>query len=191
MPLGAPLDLQFRFDVTPDLEHGLTEDYRVFVHFLDDREEVLWTEDHDLPVPTSQWRSGQSIEYERRVKIPMYPYVGESVIAAGLYSVVDGTPRAPRRGGSRPVGLSRCEHPARATAREQFRRVWRRVAPGGVQRRRTAPMALDERPRCAFVQESEAGLEADSGIRRTSGHVRRPSTGCRSRSATAYCASWR
>ena len=30
VPLGAPLDLQFRFDVTPDLEHGLTEDYRVF-----------------------------------------------------------------------------------------------------------------------------------------------------------------
>lgn len=97
VPLGAPLDLQFRFDVTPDLEHGLAEDYRVFVHFLDDREEVLWTEDHDLPVPTSQWRSGQSIEYERRVKIPMYPYVGESVIAAGLYSVVDGT-RVPLAG---------------------------------------------------------------------------------------------
>ena len=97
VPLGAPLDLQFRFDVTPDLEQGLAEDYRVFVHFLDDREEVLWTEDHDLPVPTSQWRSGQSIEYERCVKIPMYPYVGESVIAAGLYSVVDGT-RVPLAG---------------------------------------------------------------------------------------------
>ena len=97
VPLGAPLDLYFRFDVTPDLGAGLTEDYRVFVHFLGDREEVLWTEDHDPAVPTSQWRPGQTIEYERRVKIPMYPYVGESVIAAGLYSVADGA-RVPLAG---------------------------------------------------------------------------------------------
>lgn len=91
VPLGAPLDLRFRFDVAPDPGVGLTGDYRVFVHFLDDREEVLWTEDHDPPVPTSQWRPGQSIEYERRVRIPMYPYIGESVIAAGLYSPTTGT----------------------------------------------------------------------------------------------------
>ena len=90
VPLGAPIDLQFRFEVAPHLEGGLREDYRVFLHFLDDREELLWTEDHDPPVPTSEWKPGQSIEYERRVKVPMYPYVGESVIAAGLYSVVDG-----------------------------------------------------------------------------------------------------
>ncbi len=90
VPLGAPLHLQFRFVVAPDLEQGPTEDYRVFVHFLDDREDVLWTEDHDPPVPTSEWKPGQSIEYERRVTIPMYPYIGEAVIAAGLYSVVDG-----------------------------------------------------------------------------------------------------
>ena len=96
-PLGAPLDLRFRFDVSPDLGRGLTEDYRVFVHFLDDRAEVLWTEDHYPPVPTSHWKPGQSIEYRRRVKIPMYPYVGESVIAAGLYSPVDGV-RVPLAG---------------------------------------------------------------------------------------------
>ena len=97
VPLGAPLGLQFRFDVAPDLGDALAEDYRVFVHFLDDREEVLWTEDHDPPVPTSQWRPGQSVEYERRVKIPMYPYIGESSIAVGLYSVVDGA-RVPLAG---------------------------------------------------------------------------------------------
>ena len=91
VPLGAPLALRFRFDVASDPEAGLAGDYRVFVHFLDDREDVLWTEDHDPPVPTSQWRPGQSIEYERRVKIPMYPYVGESVIAVGLYSPTTGT----------------------------------------------------------------------------------------------------
>ena len=89
--LGAPLDLHFRFDVLPDLADRPGGDYRVFVHFLDDREQILWTEDHDPPVPTSQWAPGQSIEYSRRVKIPMYPYIGESTILAGLYSPRDGT----------------------------------------------------------------------------------------------------
>ena len=95
--LGAPLDLHFRFDVLPDFDAGLAEDYRVFVHFLDDREQVLWTEDHDPPVPTSQWGPGRSVEYSRRVTIPMYPYVGESSIVAGLYSPTDGT-RVPLAG---------------------------------------------------------------------------------------------
>ena len=89
--LGAPLDLQFRFDVMPDVDIEPGSDYRVFVHFLDDREQILWTADHDPPVPTSQWAPGQSIEYSRRVKIPMYPYLGETMIAAGLYSPQDGT----------------------------------------------------------------------------------------------------
>lgn len=97
VPLGAPVNLRFRFDVAPDLGDALVEDYRVFVHFLDDREDVLWTEDHDPAVPTSQWEPGQSVEYERRVKIPMYPYIGESSIAVGLYSAVDGT-RVPLAG---------------------------------------------------------------------------------------------
>lgn len=97
VPLGAPLNLRFRFDVTPVPGNALTKDYRVFVHFLDDRGEVLWTEDHDPPVPTSQWQPGQSVEYERRVRIPMYPYIGESSIAVGLYSTADGA-RVPLAG---------------------------------------------------------------------------------------------
>lgn len=97
VPLGAPLTLQFRFDVATDLADQLTADHRVFVHFLDDRQELLWTEDHDPPVPPSQWQPGQSIEYERRVTIPMYPYIGESLIAVGLYSAVDGA-RVPLAG---------------------------------------------------------------------------------------------
>ncbi len=97
VPLGAPLHLQFRFNVAPDPGDALTEDYQVFVHFLDDQGEMLWTEDHDPPVPTSAWQPGQTVEYERRVKIPMYPYIGESVIAVGLYSAVDGA-RVPLAG---------------------------------------------------------------------------------------------
>ena len=90
VPLGAPLALQVRFDAGADLADELAEDYHVFVHFLDDRGELLWTEDHEPPVPTSQWQPDQTVEYEHRVVVPMYPYIGEVRIALGLYSPVDG-----------------------------------------------------------------------------------------------------
>ena len=96
VPLGAPLELSVRFDVTPDLD-PLTEDYRVLLHVLDTDEELLWTEDHDPPMPTSQWQPGQTVEYTRRVRIPMYPYIGEALIAIGLYSPSSGA-RVPLAG---------------------------------------------------------------------------------------------
>ena len=88
-PLGAPLELNIRFDVAPDLP-PLTEDYRVLLHILNSDEELLWTEDHAPSPPTTQWLAGQTVEYTRRMRIPMYPYIGEALIAIGLYSPSSG-----------------------------------------------------------------------------------------------------
>ena len=84
-PLGAPLEFNIRFDLAPDLA-PLTEDYRVLLHILGSDEELLWAEDHDPPVPTTQWQANQPVEYKHRIQVPMYPYVGEALIAVGLYS---------------------------------------------------------------------------------------------------------
>ncbi len=84
-PLGAPLEFNIRFDLAPDLM-PLTEDYRVLLHILGSDEELLWAEDHDPPVPTTQWQPNQTVEYKHRIQVPMYPYVGEALIAVGLYS---------------------------------------------------------------------------------------------------------
>ena len=84
-PLGAPLEFNIRFDLAPDLR-ALTEDYRVLLHILSSDEELLWAEDHDPPVPTTQWQPNQTVEYKHRIQVPMYPYVGEALIAVGLYS---------------------------------------------------------------------------------------------------------
>ena len=84
-PLGAPLAFNIRFDLAPDLV-PLNEDYRVLLHILGSDEELLWAEDHDPPVPTTQWRPNQTVEYQYRIQVPMYPYVGEALIAVGLYS---------------------------------------------------------------------------------------------------------
>ena len=84
VPIGGPLEMTFRFDVSPDLE-PMTEDYTVFVHVLDNSGEQLWIDDHPPATPTSEWEPGQTIEYSRRSMMPLYPYIGEGDIAVGLY----------------------------------------------------------------------------------------------------------
>ena len=85
VPLGGTVDLTIQFDVAPTLD-PLEEDHRVFLHVFDDSETFLWASDHEPPVPTSEWRPGQSIQYTHRLEIPAYPYIGLAVIGIGLQS---------------------------------------------------------------------------------------------------------
>jgi len=84
-PLGSPLDLTYKFVVANDAKFD--EDYRVMLHVVDADDELMWTDDHDPPTPTTQWKPGQTVEYTRTVFIPVYPYVGEASIQVGLHSV--------------------------------------------------------------------------------------------------------
>jgi hypothetical protein len=56
------------------------------MHVVDPDDELMWTDDHTPPTPTTQWKPGQTIEYTRTVFIPVYPYVGEATLQMGLYS---------------------------------------------------------------------------------------------------------
>ncbi len=56
------------------------------VHVVDTDDELMWTDDHEPPTPTTQWKPGQTIEYTRTVFVPVYPYVGDATIQLGLYS---------------------------------------------------------------------------------------------------------
>jgi hypothetical protein len=84
VPLGSPVDVTYRFTVAPDAP--ALGQRRVFAHFLDADDELMWTDDHDPPTPTSEWKPGQTIEYTRSMFIPSYPYVGPAKIVAGVYS---------------------------------------------------------------------------------------------------------
>ena len=83
-PLGAPVDMTYRFQVAD----GATFDgnYRVLVHFVDADGDLMWTDDHDPPIPTSQWKPGQTIEYTRKTFLPVYPYLGKATVEIGLYN---------------------------------------------------------------------------------------------------------
>jgi hypothetical protein len=86
-PAGSPIEITYKF-VVPSGAH-FAEDYRVFVHVLDADEERMWDDDHNPPIPTTQWKPGQTIEYTRTVFVPIFPYVGEATIELGLHSTRD------------------------------------------------------------------------------------------------------
>jgi hypothetical protein len=82
--LGSPVEVTYRFTLAKDAPNLGAR--RVFVHFLDADEELMWTDDHEPPTPTSDWKPGQTIEYTRSMFIPSYPYVGAAKVAVGMYS---------------------------------------------------------------------------------------------------------
>jgi hypothetical protein len=87
-PAGSPLEVTYKFVVASDAR--FVEDYRVFVHVVDTDEELMWNDDHTPPIPTSQWKPGQTVEYTRTIFVPVFPYVGEASIQIGLHSLKDG-----------------------------------------------------------------------------------------------------
>ena len=83
--LGSPVEVTYKFQVAANAPR-FDQDYRVMVHFLDADEELMWTDDHQPSVPTTQWKPGQTVEYTKTVFIPIYPYIGEAAVQIGLYS---------------------------------------------------------------------------------------------------------
>jgi hypothetical protein len=82
--LGSPVEVTYKFTVASNAPN--LGQRRVFVHFLDADEELMWTDDHDPPTPSAEWKPGQTVEYTRTMFIPSYPYVGAAKIVAGLYT---------------------------------------------------------------------------------------------------------
>ncbi len=83
--IGVPIEMTYRFVVARDAPK-IAEDDTVFVHFLDTDNELMWTDDHQPPIPTSQWKPGQTIEYTRTMFVPKFPYSGDTSVVIGIYS---------------------------------------------------------------------------------------------------------
>jgi len=87
--VGSPIDMRYRFVVSPGAP-AFAQDYWVFVHFLDKDGELMWTDDHQPPTPTKQWKPGATIDYTRTMFIPKFPYTGETRVEVGLFSPESG-----------------------------------------------------------------------------------------------------
>jgi hypothetical protein len=86
--IGSAVTLTYKFVVAPNATFD--KDYWVFVHVLDPEGEQMWTDDHQPPVPTTQWKGGQTVEYKRTIFVPNYPYIGEAMVRLGLYDLSSG-----------------------------------------------------------------------------------------------------
>jgi hypothetical protein len=84
---GSPLQATYRF--VPVENAVFAENFRVMVHLTDVDGELMWTDDHDPPIPTTQWKPGETIEYTRLMFVPILPYVGEARLQVGLHSIKD------------------------------------------------------------------------------------------------------
>ena len=84
VPQGSPVEVTYEFTVAADAP-AFSEDLIVFVHFVDADNELMWTDDHRPPVPTTQWKPGQTIKYNRLLFAPVYPYIGDASVKIGLY----------------------------------------------------------------------------------------------------------
>lgn len=82
--LGSPVEVTYKF--TPAANAPNLGVRRLFVHFLDADDELMWTDDHEPPTPTTEWKAGQTVEYTRTMFVPSYPYVGAAKVVAGLYA---------------------------------------------------------------------------------------------------------
>ena len=87
-PIDSVVRLTYKFVVAPNATFD--KDYWVFMHVLDPEGEQMWTDDHQPPTPTSQWKPGQTIEYTRTIFVPNYPYIGEANVRLGLYDISSG-----------------------------------------------------------------------------------------------------
>ena len=82
--LGGVIEARFSFAVLPNV--ALDDDLSVFVHIVNDDDEVMWTDNHDPPQPTSTWAPDTTVAYTRTMFVPGYPYLGQAAIHLGLYS---------------------------------------------------------------------------------------------------------
>jgi hypothetical protein len=94
--LGTPIELTYRFDVASGA--AIAGDYLVFMHVETPDGTRLWGDDHQPPVPTSQWKPGQTVEYTRMRFVPPVAHLGEAVARVGLYNGDARLPLATRDG---------------------------------------------------------------------------------------------
>jgi len=84
VPLGSAIEASFSFTVQPTAKK-LTQDYRVFVHLLDAKKNLLLAESFMPSTATSAWETGKTYTDKRTIFIPIHPYVGDVLVVMGLY----------------------------------------------------------------------------------------------------------
>jgi hypothetical protein len=83
-PLGSAIEVTYTWTVEPGAKK-LEQDYWALVHFLDNHDVMLFSDDHLPEPPPSTWEPGKTYSYTRTRFVPVYPYVGPVEVRMGLY----------------------------------------------------------------------------------------------------------
>lgn len=86
---GTPIQVRYRLEAVPGATMPAGT-HVVFVHWVDAAGELLWTDDHQPPVPLQQWRAGTPIEYDRTMFVPRISAAGPIRVMVGIYSPATG-----------------------------------------------------------------------------------------------------
>ena len=84
VPLGSALEITYTWTVEAGAKK-LDQNYWALVHFLDNHEVMLFSDDHPPVPPPSTWEPGKTYSYTRTRFVPVYPYVGDVEVRMGLY----------------------------------------------------------------------------------------------------------
>jgi hypothetical protein len=87
--VGYLVDLAYRFDVAQDAP-PFAEDYVVILRVVDEDGKGMWTDEHQPPVPTRQWKPGAGIEYSRPLFVSRRANPGRFDLEISLYSPANG-----------------------------------------------------------------------------------------------------
>lgn len=81
---GGVFEATYRFEVLPGARLPL--DYTVFVQVANEDGQIIWSDDHQPEVPTSQWTPGRVVEYTRTRFLPRTGLApGDGTMRVGLY----------------------------------------------------------------------------------------------------------
>jgi hypothetical protein len=83
-PLDSAIEVTYTWTTGPNFKK-VEGDYRALVHFIDQGKVLLFTDDHAITPPPSQWEAGKTYSYTRTVFVPVVTYIGDATVTMGLY----------------------------------------------------------------------------------------------------------
>ncbi|MEO8359466.1 MAG: hypothetical protein ABI672_05495 [Vicinamibacteria bacterium] len=96
-PLDSAIEVTYTWTTGPNFKK-IEGDYRALVHFIDQGKVTLFTDDHAITPPPSQWEANKTYTYTRTLFIPVVTYIGDATVTMGLYPTAPRAERIPLKG---------------------------------------------------------------------------------------------